>query len=774
MTHFSRIAWSYHRPATRHILSAALAATALSACGGDKPKAAATEPIRTTVAMTVGGSGSGSGRVMSIPAGINCGLAAGAVTGNCTARFEPGTVVTLTTEPGASSVFLAFAGDCTTLSCQTTMEAPRTVIATFVPNYLSVVANAASVGGGRIISEPAGIDCILNGTAPGQGACSTSFPLGTAVTLTQEPVAGAMLQAWSSVCTGNPCTVTMNGQRTVDVTYRVSTPPAPQPPPQTPQPPQATTATLTVTPSTMSRGSGMITSVPSGISCSVSGGSTSGVCSVAFPLNTAVALTQVASGSTIFQSWGGDCTGNPCQVTLERSRAAEVMYRIPASGMVTVSGSGTGLGSVASAPAGISCTVSAGVASGICTAAFDAGTAVTLVASGSNNGSFDGFAGGCVGSACTITAISGVTTAVTAGFTAAPQRLTVAPGSGSAGSGLVTSTPAGINCVLNGSTSSGNCTGFFAAGTLVTLNQSSSGNAVFREWAGDCTGDPCQVVMSQSRTALAVFQTQGVTVSAGGTGSGTVTSVPSGISCTVTAGIINGSCATTFPANTVVTLTATPTGLSSFTGYSGTCTGSGCVLTTTVGTTSSVLVQFAAPPTLTVTPATGSDGGGTISSSPAGVSCTLSNAARSGSCATAFALNSAVTLTQTPTNGSVFLNWAGACSGSGNCQVSMSQSRSIQALYRVAVPGSLTINAGAGSGNGTVSSQPGGVACTITNRVKTGICRAIFPVGSTVRLIATPGSGFTFAGFGGNCSGQTCTLIVPENGDLTVEANFTP
>ena len=130
-------------------------------------------------------------------------------------------------------------------------------------------------------------------------------------------------------------------------------------------------------------------------------------------------------------------------------------------------------------------------------------------------------------------------------------------------------------------------------------------------------------------------------------------------------------------------------------------------------------------------------------------------------------------MSQVPANGSVFVQWAGACSGSGTCVVSLLQSRAVQALYRLAVPGSVTVMAGSGNGVGSVSSSPGGVACSINAGVKSGICRAIFPVGSTVSLIASPVSGSTFTGFSGWCSGMTCTLTVPENGDITVTANFT-
>lgn len=745
-------------PFARHILSAVVAVSALSACGGGKQKL--TEVPSSTVAMTVSGSGAGSGRVVSVPAGIDCTLAAGNTTGTCQARFAQGSLVMLNSQPAATSVFLAFSGDCAAAPCLTTMEAPRTVTATFVPNFLTVVANSGSVGGGRVVSTPAGIDCTLSGTAAGTGVCSASFPVGTSVTLTQEAIGGASFGAWNGACTGDPCTVTMSGQRTVDVTYRVV---AATPPP-----------TLTVAVGAGSRGSGIVTSAPSGINCSISGTTSAGTCSTTFPVGTVVSLTQTPTGNTVFQAWGADCLGNPCQLTMSQARVANVTYQIPPDGVISVSGTGTGLGSVSSSPAGISCTITAGVSSGICTASFEAGTSVTLTATGGNNGSFDGFTGACTGGACVLPVVSNVTSAVSAGFTAAPQRLTVAAGPGSAGSGVITSSPAGINCVLNGTTTSGTCTAFYTANTLVTLSQTPAGNALFRQWSGDCSLEPCQVVMSQSRTALAAFQTQIISVTGGGTGNGIITSVPSGIACTITAGVITGTCTATFAANTSVALNATPSGLSSFTGFTGACAGATCTVAALTGVTNSVTAQFTAPPTLAVTAGTGSQGGGTITTTPAGVSCTLSNSATSGTCVSAYAINSSVTVTQVPTNGSVFVNWTGACTGSGSCVVPMSSNKALQAVYRLAVPGAVTVNAGAGSGNGSVSSSPGGLACSITNQTKSGICRAIFPVGSTVSLIATPAAGYRFSGFSGSCSGTTCVMTVPENGDITVTATFIP
>jgi hypothetical protein len=60
------------------------------------------------------------------------------------------------------------------------------------------------------------------------------------------------------------------------------------------------------------------------------------------------------------------------------------------------------------------------------------------------------------------------------------------------------------------------------------------------------------------------------------------------------------------------------------------------------------------------------------------------------------------------------------------------------------------------SGSGTVVSTPAGINCP------TGACGALFPVGSSVVLNATPGTGATSVAWSGNCtpSGNTCVAVV--------------
>jgi len=76
--------------------------------------------------------------------------------------------------------------------------------------------------------------------------------------------------------------------------------------------------------------------------------------------------------------------------------------------------------------------------------------------------------------------------------------------------------------------------------------------------------------------------------------------------------------------------------------------------------------------TLTVSK-TGS-GSGTITSNPAGINC-------GATCAYAFTYNTEVTLTAVPAAGSMHTGWSGACSGTGNCTVSMIEAKSVAANF---------------------------------------------------------------------------------------------
>ena len=70
---------------------------------------------------------------------------------------------------------------------------------------------------------------------------------------------------------------------------------------------------------------------------------------------------------------------------------------------------------------------------------------------------------------------------------------------------------------------------------------------------------------------------------------------------------------------------------------------------------------------------------GTVASSPAGIQC----GAEGNYCAQAYTRNMVVTLRATPSMGSVFSRWSGACSGKApTCRVKMSSNRQVKALFK--------------------------------------------------------------------------------------------
>ena len=70
-------------------------------------------------------------------------------------------------------------------------------------------------------------------------------------------------------------------------------------------------------------------------------------------------------------------------------------------------------------------------------------------------------------------------------------------------------------------------------------------------------------------------------------------------------------------------------------------------------------------------------GNGTVTSSPAGISC-------GADCSQTYGAGTAVSLTATPATGSFFAGWGGACTGTVGCQVTMSADKSVTATFSTA------------------------------------------------------------------------------------------
>jgi hypothetical protein len=248
-----------------------------------------------------------------------------------------------------------------------------------------------------------------------------------------------------------------------------------------------------------------------------------------------------------------------------------------------------------------------------------------------------------------------------------PQLTVTKPG---AGTGLVTSSPAGIDCGAS-------CTSTYIYNQAVTLTAAATSPSTFGGWGGDCTGSgaTCKVTMSQARNVSATFNAppnQTLIVTKAGTGTGKVTSSPAGIDC-------GAACSSTFGYNMAVTLTAAATSPSTFSGWSGACTGAATTCQVAMSQARNVSATFNPPPNQTLTVTKAGTGTGKVTSSPSGVNCGTT-------CAAGFAYNKAVTLTAAATSPSTFVGWSGDCSGaSKTCQVTMVQARNVTATFTLPV-----------------------------------------------------------------------------------------
>ena len=132
------------------------------------------------------------------------------------------------------------------------------------------------------------------------------------------------------------------------------------------------------------------------------------------------------------------------------------------------------------------------------------------------------------------------------------------------------------------------CTETYARGTEVTLTASPATGWTFTGWGGACAGTgSCTVTMTQALAVTATFSLQQHTlfVTRTGNGQGTVTAL--GINCGL-------DCSEAYTFGTMVTLTATTQPGSSFTGWSGACTGTdSCTVTMTQSR--SVTATFSVP-----------------------------------------------------------------------------------------------------------------------------------------------------------------------------------
>ncbi|MEP7156194.1 MAG: InlB B-repeat-containing protein [Betaproteobacteria bacterium] len=273
-----------------------------------------------------------------------------------------------------------------------------------------------------------------------------------------------------------------------------------------------------------------------------------------------------------------------------------------------------------------------------------------------------------------------------------------------AGAGTVQSSPSGISC-------GSDCASRYNYNTTITLTATAAAGSVFAGWSASCGGTAAstKIVLKSKSTCTATFNKvstpppagpYSLSVAKAGAGTGTVSSSPAGIAC-------GSTCTYSYAANTSVALTATPAAGSTFSGWSGNCSGTAATSQIVVNANSSCTATFAAtqppPPTqatLWVTPS--GAGTGTVTSSPAGINC-------GGTCSASYALNSSVSLSAVANTGSVFAGWTGSCSGSAaNTQITLAANSTCYATFNAnTVPSSGARYISPGGNNAADGLTPG-------------------------------------------------------------------
>jgi len=426
----------------------------LNACGGGG--SSSSFPGTTQLAVQV----SGSGTVSSNPAGINCGQ-------TCTASFNSGTQVTLSAAAAANSTFTSWGGACsgTKLTCTVTLSANQSVTATFTGVQPTLTVSSAGTGTGTVSSAPAGITC--------PSTCSASFPSGTQVTLTAAASAGSTFAGWSGAgCSGtSTCTINLTASQSAVATFNFV----------------QVLPTLSVSVVGSGATGSTVTSLPGGINCPTT-------CTAGFAVGTQVTLSAYPSPAALFSGWSVPSCGatQTCVVTIGATNAPITATFIEPTLSVTIAGS-AGNSTVGSSPGGISCPTA-------CSAIFGVGTQVVLSETTAAGYYFVGWSVNSCGSSpqCTVTiSNASANQPVTATFTSS-YVLTVSEGG--TGTGLVSSTPTGINC---GTT----CSAGFASGSQVTLTETPNPSNTFVGWSGACSGtnNTCTITMSAAEGVTATF-----------------------------------------------------------------------------------------------------------------------------------------------------------------------------------------------------------------------------------------------------------------------------
>ena len=414
--------------------------------------------------------------------------------------YDDGTSVTLTATADSGFEFTGWSGDAsgTTNPLTITMDADKTVTATFAPIQRTLTLNATN---GSVSAAP----------NPSTG----SYDDGSVVTLTATPDSGYEFTGWSGDASGmtNPVNITMDADKTVTANFSpiqrtltinatngsVSTNPNPSGGAYN----DGTSVTLTATPDAGYQFDGWsgdasgttnplsitmdadktITAMFSPIQRTLTINATNGAVSTnpnptggTYDDGTSVTLTATPDAGYQFDGWSGDASGtaNPLSITMDADKTITALFS-PIQRKLTLN---TTNGSVSTNPNPTSGT-------------YNDGTSVTLTATPDAGYQFDGWSGDASGTTNPLSIIMDADKTVTAIFSRIQRTLTI-----NATNGSVTVSPNPVN-------------GTYDDGTVVTLTAVPDSGYQFDAWSGDATGTTTQITitMDANKTVTASFST---------------------------------------------------------------------------------------------------------------------------------------------------------------------------------------------------------------------------------------------------------------------------
>jgi len=315
----------------------------------------------------------------------------------------------------------------------------------------------AGTGSGSISSSPVGIDCGLD--------CDQDYPSGAEARLMVQASVGSSFAGWSGDADCSDGVVTMSADRTCTATF------------------QLLPGAVALQVNKAGTGEGRVTSTPAGVDCGA-------VCRANFPSGSQVFLTAAAIPGSSFAGWSGDADCSDGVVIMSSARTCVATFQpLPGTVALQVSKAGTGEGRVTSTPAGLDC-------GAVCRANFPTGAQVVLTATALPGSFFAGWSGDadCADGTVTMSAARGCV----ATFQLMPVTHSLTINKLGAGSGRVTSIPAGIDCGVD-------CAETLPAGTQVSLQavpDAGSGPVV---WGGDPDCADGVVTLSADRACTATF-----------------------------------------------------------------------------------------------------------------------------------------------------------------------------------------------------------------------------------------------------------------------------